>query len=141
MQYNIFLIFGALLSAVAAVLHIGIVVKGASWYRFFGAGERFAMAAEQNKWWPHVVTLGIAIVLTIWAAYALSGSGLIAPLPFLQETLALITAIYLLRGGAIFPLLMFMRNKLTPFYIWSSVICLGYGIVHAIGLMQIWVSP
>jgi hypothetical protein len=123
MQYNVFLIFGAFLSAVAAALHIGIVIKGASWYRFFGAGERFAMAAEQNKWWPH----------------ALSGSGLIPPLPLLQEKLALITAIYLLRGSAIFPLLVFTRNKRIPFVIWSSVICLGYGIVHAIGLVQIWV--
>ena len=138
MQYNPFLFIGALLSAIAAVLHIGIIVKGAPWYRFFGAGEDFAKAAEQGKLWPHLATFGIAIVLAAWSAYAFSGAGLIAPLPLLKLALAAITTIYLLRGAVLFPILAFARNKATPFVIWSSVICLVYGIVHAIGLVQVW---
>ena len=138
MQYNPFLIFGALLSAIAAALHIGIVVKGAPWYRFFGAGETFATAAEQKKLWPHLATLAIALVLFVWSAYALSGAGLLRPLPYLQLALLTITGIYLLRGAALLPLLAFSRNKVTPFIIWSSLICLLFGAVHAAGLVQVW---
>ena len=138
MQYNPFLIFGAILSAIAAALHIGIVAKGAPWYRFFGAGEVFATAAEQKKLWPHLATLAIAIVLFVWSAYALSGAGLLRPLPYLQFALLAITGIYLLRGAALFPLLAFSRDKVTPFIIWSSSICLLFGAVHAVGLVQVW---
>ncbi|AKU21141.1 hypothetical protein [Massilia sp. NR 4-1] len=136
--YNMALLLGAALSAIAALLHLGIIVGGPAWYRFFGAGERMATMAEQGKLYPAVLTLGIAAVLAVWAAYALSGAGLLAPLPLLKAGLCVIAAVYLLRGLAIVPLLTVARSKSTPFLLWSSVICLGYGIVHAIGLRQIW---
>jgi hypothetical protein len=138
MTINVVLILSAALSAIAALLHIGIVVKGASWYRFFGAGEKFAQAAERCERWQDVITLGIALVLFVWAAYALSGAGVIARLPLLKLALIAITSVYLLRGLAVVPLLLFARDKSTPFLIWSSLICLGFGIVHAIGLAQVW---
>ncbi|UMR29266.1 hypothetical protein MJ904_19570 [Massilia sp. MB5] len=136
--YNMALLLGAALSAIAALLHLGIIVGGPAWYRFFGAGERMATMAEQGKLYPALLTLGIAAVLAAWAAYALSGAGLLAPLPLLKAGLCVIAAVYLLRGLAIVPLLTVARSKSTPFLLWSSVICLGYGIVHAIGLRQIW---
>lgn len=138
MQVNFFLSLGALLSAIAAVLHIGIIVKGAAWYRFFGAGEAFAVASEQGKLWPHGITLAIAVILFSWSAYALSGAGLWPPLPLLRLALLTITVVYLLRGAAVLPLLLFARNKVTPFIAWSSAICLLYGVVHALGLAQVW---
>jgi hypothetical protein len=138
MNTYLFLYLGAALSALAALLHIAIVVKGASWYRFFGAGESFAAAAEQGKWWPNIVTLGIAAMLLIWTAYALSGAGFLQPLPFLAPALLLITSVYLLRGLALLPLWLFARNQVTSFIVWSSVICLVYGVVHAIGLVLRW---
>ncbi|UTY59341.1 hypothetical protein [Massilia sp. erpn] len=137
-SYNVALLTGAVLSAIAAALHLAIIVGGPAWYRFFGAGERLATMAEQGKLYPAVLTLGIAAVLSAWAAYALSGAGLLAPLPLLKAGLCLIAAVYLLRGLAIVPLLTVSRAKSTPFLVWSSLICLGYGIVHAIGLQQIW---
>lgn len=86
--------------------------------------------------YPAIVTLGIALVLALWAAYALSGAGLLAALPFLKWCLAAITAVYLLRGLAVFPLFLFAREQATPFLVWSSVICIGYGVVHLVGIMQ-----
>jgi hypothetical protein len=80
---NIPLAAGALLSAVAALLHLGIIAGGPAWYRFFGAGERFARAAAEGRWYPTVVTLGIAAVLFIWSAYALAGAGVVTRLPLL----------------------------------------------------------
>ena len=58
---NAFLIAGALLSALAAALHVGCIVFGAPWYRFFGAGERMAQMAIAGNWYPTVVTAVIAL--------------------------------------------------------------------------------
>ena len=137
-NYNTALILGAGLSAIAAALHVAIVIGGPSWYRFFGAGEQFASAAANGHRWPAIITLGIACMLGLWAAYALSGAGVIRPLPFLKLALVLITSLYLLRGLVLVPALLFTRSSVTPFVFWSSAICLGYGAFHLFGLVQIW---
>lgn len=136
--YNDWLLVAALLSAVAALLHIAIVFGGASWYRYFGAGEDMATAAEAGRLYPAAVTFVIALVLAAWAAYALAGAGALPALPMLRPALVAITAIYLLRGLAVVPLLVFARDRATPFLVWSSMICIGYGAVHLVGLVQVW---
>jgi hypothetical protein len=139
---NSFLLIGAVLSAMAALVHVAIVVGGPSWYRFFGAGEKFAVAAEQGKLLPAIVTLGIAVVLLSWSLFAISGSGALPAFPFLKIALCLITGIYLMRGIGGFVLLVtpaFLKQKLTStFLVVSSLICLGYGVVHLVGLVQVW---
>jgi hypothetical protein len=137
---NIPLAVGALLSAVAALLHLGIIAGGPAWYRFFGAGERFARAAADGRWYPTVVTLGIAAVLFVWSAYALAGAGVVARLPLLKAALVGITAVYLVRGIAFAPLVLAKGGTITPFVVWSSLICLGYGVVHLVGLVQRWTA-
>jgi hypothetical protein len=137
---NIPLAVGALLSAVAALLHLGIIAGGPAWYRFFGAGERFARAAADGRWYPTVVTLGIAAVLFIWSAYALAGAGVVTRLPLLKAALVGITAVYLVRGIAFAPLVLAKGGTITPFVVWSSVICFGYGVVHLVGLVQRWTA-
>lgn len=135
---NIALIVAACLSAIAALLHVGIIIGGAPWYRFFGAGERMASAAAAGRWYPAIVTAGIAIVLALWAAYALAGAGVVQALPLLKLGLCTITAVYLLRGLVAVPVLIVARSKATPFVVWSSGICFVYGAVHLIGLAQVW---
>jgi len=137
-MYNIWLIGGAVLSGIAALLHVLIVWGGAPWYRFFGAGEGMASAAAAGQLYPAVVTLCIALVLSAWAAYALAGAGVLTALPRQKAVLVAITAIYLMRGLAILPLLAFASQQATPFLVWSSLICLGYGIVHLVGVAQAW---
>jgi hypothetical protein len=137
-NYNTLLIIGAGLSAVAALLHVGIVIGGPAWYRFFGAGERFVSAAAAGRWWPACATFGIAGVLGLWAAYALSGAGVIQPLPLLRLALVLITTVYLLRGLALVPAFLATGRKVTSFLFWSSVVCAGYGAFHLLGLVQVW---
>lgn len=97
-----------------------------------------ASASAAGRTYPTVVTLTIAVILAIWAAYALAGAGVIAPLPFAKLALVFITAIYLLRGLAIVPLLLFARDKTTSFLFWSSLICIAFGIVHLLGVKQAW---
>jgi hypothetical protein len=137
-QYNTALLVAAVMSAAASILHLGCIVGGASWYRFFGAGERMARSAEAGNWYPAFVTLIIALVLAIWAAYALAGAGVIQRPPFLKAGLCAITAVYLLRGAVIVPALLLPRGPATSFAIWSSAICLAIGLVHAFGLVQVW---
>ena len=137
-EANTPLVVAAAFSAIAALLHVGIVVGGAPWYRFFGAGERMASAAAAGRWYPAIVTFGIATVLALWSAYALSGAGIIAPLPLLRWALITITGIYLARGLAVVPLLVFARSRVTPFLLWSSLVCIVYGAVHLLGLSQVW---
>jgi hypothetical protein len=126
------------MSAVAALLHVACIFFGASWYRFFGAGERMAQLASSGSWYPVVVTSFIAAMLFAWSLYALSGAGVIAKLPLLRLALCAITGIYLLRGVAVLPLVFLSLGRSTAFWWWSSAICLVIGLTHLIGLRQVW---
>ncbi len=135
---NATLVVAAGLSGLASLLHVLIIGGGAPWYRFFGAGERLAQAAAAGRLYPALVTFGIAGVLGLWAAYALAGAGLRLSLPWVQEGLCALTAVYLLRGLAVVPLLVFTRVSATPFLLWSSALCFCIGLVHLVGLVQVW---
>lgn len=142
MQINSLTIAGGL-SFSAALIHIAIILGGADWYRFFGAGEGMAQMAESGSFQPTVITLMIALVLAVFAVYAWSGAGVLPKLPLLKFVLVVITGIYLLRGsvGLLAPFLsahpMITQNSLS-FWIWSSLICLGFGLVHLRGLVCQW---
>ncbi|MDP9879182.1 hypothetical protein J2W25_003498 [Variovorax boronicumulans] len=138
MTPNLFLIAGAVLSAIAALLHICVIFGGPAWYRFFGAGERMAASAEAGHLYPVAVTLVIAGMLGVWAAYALAGAGVLQPLPLQALVLPAITAVYLLRGLVAVAMWLFDRRRLNAFWMWSSLVCFVYGVVHLVGLVQVW---
>ena len=131
---------GAALSALAAMLHIGVIVGGPDWYRFFGAPESYAVAAEQGSWTPAFVTIGIAAVLASWAVFAISGAGWIARLPLLRTGLIAITAIYLIRGALLIPAVIYVPYPEGAFDYWSSAIVLVYGLVYLVGVILAWPS-
>ena len=135
---NPFLIVGGVLSATASLLHLAVIAGGPSWYRFFGAGEGMARMAEQGSLTPTLVTLGIATVLAVWAAYAFAGAGLIPRLPLMRTALVLISAVYLLRGLVLIPALILNPGGVTPFVLWSSLIVLVYGAAYAVGTWIAW---
>lgn len=132
------LLVGGWLSVVAALFHIACIFGGPDWYRFFGAGEGMARAAARGELRPALITLGVATVLLIWAAYAFSGAGALPRLPLLRTGLIVITAIYLLRALVFVPLNMARPTHSSEFAIWSSLIVLGYGAVYAIGTFKAW---
>ena len=84
--------------------------------------------------------MGAGSVLLAWAAYALSGAGLISRLPFTKAALLAITAVYLARAVS-FPLLrpVFPENS-TTFWLVSSGFCLFIGLVHAYGVASRWAA-
>ncbi len=135
---SIVLATGALFSISAAIAHLACIAIGPRAYRFMGAGERMARAVEAGSIRPMVITLFIAGVLFAWGAYALSGAGLIRNLPFMKPVLVAICAVYLLRAVA-FPALRpaFPENSST-FWLVSSGICLGIGLMHAWGIFLRW---
>lgn len=141
---NPYLLAGAGLSFAASGLHILCIVGGPDYLRFFGAGEKFARWTEAGSWVPGVETLIIAGVLMVWGVYALAGAvtpngaGIPMALPYLKWILAAITAVYLLCGIVFVPIYALTMHHINAFAIWSSLICLGYGIVHAVGLYQVW---
>ncbi len=78
------LLLAAIFSALAALAHVGVVIGGPAWYRFFGAGEGMARLAESGSWYPALITLGIAAVLAVWSAFALSAADLLPAFPYLK---------------------------------------------------------
>ena len=135
---NKFLITGSICSAFAALAHLGCIIFGGDWYRFFGAGEQMARMAEDGHWYPTVVTLIIVLVLLVWSLYALSGAKVIFRLPLLRFGLLVISLIYLVRGIAFVTIMpMFPENSLTFWFV-SSGICLFIGILYSFGTFQSW---
>lgn len=132
------LIAAGWLSVLAALLHIACIFGGPDWYRFFGAGEGMARAAGRGDLRPTVITLGIAAVLLIWAAYAFSGAGSLPRLPLLRTGLVVITAIYLLRALLFVPLHVWRPQHSDAFAIWSSLIVLVYSALYAVGTFKAW---
>ena len=136
---NRWLITGGVLSLAAALLHVAVIVGGPDWYRFFGAGEAMARADERGSWTPALLTLGIATILAIWAAYAFAGAGLIRKLPLIRTALVAISAVYLARGLLILDPSLLRRPDLTSnFMFWSSMIVLIYGLAYAVGTWRAW---
>lgn len=135
---NVFLIIAGAFNATAAMLHLACIYFGAPWYRFFGAGEHMAILAEQGSIQPTLITSGIVVVFVIWSMYAFSAAGAFYRLPFMRSALSLITLIYLIRGIIGFFLINAPMGRSPEFWLWSSIICLIYAIVHFVGLKQQW---
>ena len=138
-----FLKLAGLLSFIISAVHIAIIFGGPRWYRFFGAGEGMVQMAEQNLLRPTLITVSISMVLAVWGAYAWSGAGLIPKLPFLKTIISGITAVYLVRGcgGLIAPFVsshpLILQNSIG-FWVWSSIICILFGVVHLKGVIEKW---
>ena len=142
---NGFLLAGGIASLLVAALHVAIVLGGASWYRFFGAGDAMAHRAAAGSVMPGIVTTAIAAVFFVWGLYALSGAGAIRPVPLLHPVLIAVAAIYLLRGALLIPTLFGMTPvpdlpSIKPndaFTVWTSAISFAIGLCYAIGWWQI----
>jgi hypothetical protein len=131
---NRWLIAAGVLDGVAALLHLGCIIGGPAWYRFFGAGDAMVAMAERGMMRPTLITLTIATILAAWGAYAFSGAGLLPRLPLLRPALFAIAAIFLARAAAL-PLLFSVMPDRSSAFLWtSSAIVLAFGIVHAVGL-------
>jgi len=134
---NVWMLIAAGSTFLASILHILVIVGGPDWYRFFGAGEQMAVLAERGHWYPLVVTSFISLVLAVWGLFALSASGVIAPLPLYKWALGAITCVFLLRGLCLIPAFRFVQGLSDVFWLWSSLITLFIGSVYFIGMLKL----
>ncbi|MEQ1551109.1 hypothetical protein [Sphingorhabdus sp.] len=111
---------------------------GPDWYRFFGAGEDMARAAEQGRWIPAILTSIIAAILAGWAAFAFAAAGKIVRLPLIRTALVLISAVLLLRSLAVFSPSFWAPEHSMAFRIWSSAIVFVLGACFALGTWRAW---
>ena len=93
---NNYLVLGGIGSLLIALLHIALAIKP-SIYRCFGAAE-LSKLQEQGSPFTAIVTIGLVILFASWGLYALSGAGVIKPLPLLRGVLLTIGIIYILRS-------------------------------------------
>lgn len=131
------LVVAAVLTLIAALMHLLVIVQGPRGYRWAGAGTRIVAAAQAGKQYPAAITGVICMVLMAWATYALSGAGVIAPLPLLRPVLVAVTSVFLLRA-LLGPLLLIGNGRSARFVWVSSGLCLLYGLLYLIGLVQRW---
>lgn len=140
---NQWLKLGGILSFAIALLHVVIIFVGSSAYRYFGAGEDVATAAESGSAFPAVLTLFLAAIFAIWGFYGLSGAGVIRRLPLLKIVLILIGAVYTLRGVAVFRQLFQISTssaEVAPREIVFSLVSLIIGLAYLIGVVTNWRS-
>lgn len=135
---NIWLLAAATLSIIGAALHVAIIFGGPAWYRSFGAGEQMALAAARGSPMPALLTAAIAIVLLVWAAYALAAAGLMLRLPLMAVALIAITAVLTVRGGLIFVPNWWRQDLSADFKFWSSLFVLAMALCYGIGTWQRW---
>ena len=132
------LVAGGCLSVIASLLHLGCIALGPDWFRFFGAPEPLIVDYENGGTQLVWVTVFIALLLAVWAAYAFSGAGKIGRLPLLRTGLVIIALIYLARGAILVPALLKVPYPGSTFDIWSSAIVLVLGLAYAIGTYLAW---
>ena len=137
---NLWLVFAGGLSAAASVAHLACIFVGSSMYRFMGAGEQFAVAAQRGSWTPAIVTSAIVCVLAVWALYAFSGAGLLRPLPRTRLALVAISAVLFARASLYFVHPRWRPDLSHEFMAWSSGIVLVMAVCFAAGTIQAWPS-
>ncbi len=114
------------------------MVIGARAYLYFGAPS-LAVKAEQGSLQPALLTAVIVAVFSAWGAYPLSGAGVIRPLPLLRSVLAVIAAIYVLRGLILVPdLIRLAMHAGYPFrQTVFSATALVIGLAHIFGFRAV----
>jgi hypothetical protein len=138
-----YFIAAALGLTAGALLHVVALVGGPEWIAFVGAPASVVESAKTGTWLAPVGALGITALLLVLALYCLSAAGKIRPFPFRSSVLAVVAAIFVIRGLIIIPWLVSGRVKwsvlldlfivsssLTIFAIGAALIC---GLIHSKG--------
>ncbi|MGH8583439.1 MAG: hypothetical protein ACREWG_11780 [Gammaproteobacteria bacterium] len=134
------LFVGACVSLAIALLHVVVVLIGPDAYSYFG-GPGLARQAASGSWQPALMTLVLAWLFVVFAAYGLSGAGVIRRLPMLAGGLLLIGGLYTFRGLSIFgQIAQYLSTPgSTPFRVLAySFIALVAGLAYLGGTLQGW---
>jgi hypothetical protein len=135
---RVLLLVAAGCSAFVAVLHVGIVVGGPTWYRWFGAPSLAAKVEAGAPLVPTAMAFAVTLIFAIWACYALSGAGAMRRLPLLRAGLFVIAGIYLLRGLQVVPEVFNVSRGLIPlrYAVFSSFSAIA-GVLYLLGVLRL----
>lgn len=129
---NYFLILGGTASLLIALLHV-ILAIWPQIYSYFNAAELAQMYANGSSF-PVFVSIGLALMFAGWGIYALSGAGIIRPLPLLKAVLITIGIIYILRGLMLpSEAIKVLKTRHSFRFIIMSTGCLAIGTLHLWG--------
>lgn len=131
-------VFAACGLLAGALLHVVVLIGGPDWIAFVGAPPSIVESARDGTWLAPVSTLGIALLLMIWALYAYSAAGNVYRLPFCRSMLMFVAVVFVLRGLIITPALFAGRVNwqaaIDLFIVTSSLSILAIGVSLTIGL-------
>lgn len=135
---NIYLFAAAVCTSIAALLHFACIVFGAPLFRILGAGDVVVKMVEQGHSHPKWMAFLVGSGLLICSAYALSAAGVLKQLPLQRLVLCGLTLVLMARAMA-FPWMKDFFQGNSEFFWWSSsAICLLMGLLHAVGVAQVW---
>ena len=135
----------AIILVLLALAHVGAIFGGAAWYAFLGAPDSLVQMARAGKRDPDVSAALIALVCLLWAAYALSGAGLVKRLPLLRTALVMIAAGMFVRAAGFIAVLAVSPhaldflcncNGINTMVVVTSAICLVIAACIAFGLYR-----
>ncbi|MGD8456592.1 MAG: hypothetical protein PVF83_09430 [Anaerolineales bacterium] len=134
-KLNYFILIGAVLTTLIAILHIILVFKPAL-FRYISGGVESDLAdmAIGGSNQTRLMTIGLAVIFAVWAIYGFSGAGLIGQLPLLRAGLILIGVIYVLRALAMPTEINMVMNQGYPVqFVVFSAISLVTGLFYLVG--------
>ena len=127
-----------------AALHIGIIVVGGPGYRYFGAGDAMARAAEAGSPKPAIITGLLTLMFALWGVLAFSAAGIWRPQAMAKYLVAVIATLYVLRGALAAPQTwwMYQHPEQVPLrFVMFSLVALGLGIIGLWGVSLVWKDP
>ncbi|WP_395009223.1 hypothetical protein [Undibacterium sp.] len=135
---NIYLLAAAVCTSIAALLHFACIVFGAPLFRILGAGDVVVKMVEQGYSQPKWMAFFVGAALLICSAFTLSAAGVLMQLPWQRFVLCGLAVVLIVRALA-FPWMKEAFPGNSEFFWWSSsAICLLMGLLHAIGVAQLW---
>lgn len=124
-----------------AALHVVIIAMGGSGYRYFGAGEQMASAAEANDPKAAMITAGLALMFALFGLCLLSAAGSIRTFPGVRWAALAIGILYMLRGILVAPQAVWAWHhpQQVPLrFVLFSALALTIGIATVYGAMRRW---
>jgi hypothetical protein len=139
-KHDIPLMLAAAGAFLGGLLHLVALCGGPAWIASIGAPDYVVESARQGTWIAPVGALAITVLMWVCSAYALSGAGLLRPIPLLRTALGTIALLCLLRGMALIPFLLMQPRLITrlgTFDIVASLIWFTIGACFALGLRTV----
>jgi hypothetical protein len=129
------LLIAGVLTLLIALVHVVAIFISPAAFDYLDAAP-LARMLEQGSVLPIVATAGVIGVLTVWGLFALSGTGVIRPLPGLRPALLMAGAVFTFRGlGVIWFTWLLLSGSLDsiPREIGFSLVSLGVGLLFLHG--------